>query len=229
MRIIAWLSLFFGFTGLLLLDGQTFSHAVIGIICGVVAIGSGLMCARRDHANGGRRWGGLGTAFLGLGLAVYCVIQLPSAYRFQEKFNTRPKEFARRNKTDPTLDFHALGFDDVRNARTLFDTYKCVFTAQISEDYWEEITPQKYWCHHFKAIVTKSYQGDWKLGESVLFYYGADVSILAVSNTFVGKNMLLLVDRHSDKMEIPFEAGDFFLVDTNLQEVLLSVFPDRKN
>jgi hypothetical protein len=102
MRVIALLSLFFGFTGLMILDGQTFSHSILGIICGIVAIGSGLACARKDYANGGRRWGGRGVAILGLSLAVYCAIQLPSAYRFQEKFNARSKEYPERNHANPT-------------------------------------------------------------------------------------------------------------------------------
>jgi hypothetical protein len=104
MRVTALLSLFFGFTGLMLLNGQTFSHAIMGIICGIVAIGSGLACARKDHVNGGRRWGGRGAAILGLGLTVYCAIQLPSAYRFQKKFNARSKEFHEWNQATPTTD-----------------------------------------------------------------------------------------------------------------------------
>jgi hypothetical protein len=167
MVILAWVSLFFGFVGLMILDGQTFSHAIMGIFCGTVAIGSGLACARKDHADGGRRWGGWGTAFLGLGLAVFCIIQLPSSYRFQEKFNIRSREFNGRHRTNPTADYHALGFGDATEAKTLFDTYKQVFTAQISEDFWDETTPHKYSFHHFTASVIKSYKGDWKLGGNV--------------------------------------------------------------
>jgi hypothetical protein len=227
MRVIAFLALLFGFTGLMFLHGQTFTHAIIGIICGIAAMGSGLACARKDYANGGRRWGGWGTAILGLGLAVYCVIQLPSAYRFQEKFNTRSKEYSGRAKANPTADFHALGFDDPAEAKTLFDTYKQVFTAQISEDYWEKTTPHEYSLHHFKASVTKSYKGGWKVGEKVSYLLGVDAPALTVSNAFVGSNMLLLTDEHVDR-EIIFGAGDFFLVDTNLERVLQLDFPESK-
>jgi hypothetical protein len=227
MRVIAFLSLFFGFTGLMLLDGQTFTHAVTGIICGTVAIGAGLACARKDHANGGRRWGGLGMAALGLVLAVYCVVQLPSAYGFQEKFNTRSREFYNRNKTNPAVDFHALGLDDAAEARKFFDTYKHVFVARISEDEWEDPGSQKYSFHHFTATVTKIYKGEWKPGEKVSFSHDVDAPALSASNTFVGSNMLLLTDRHTNQ-EVIFGAGDFFLVDTNVQEVLQRVFSDSK-
>jgi hypothetical protein len=55
MRVIALLSLMFGFMGLMILDGQPFSHAVMGVIFGVAAVGCGLGSARRDYANAYRR------------------------------------------------------------------------------------------------------------------------------------------------------------------------------
>lgn len=227
MRVIAWLSLFFGFVGLMLLDGQTFFHAVMGIICGVVAMGSGLACARKDYANGGRRWGGRGVAILGLGLTAFCAIQLPSAYKFQNKFNARSNEFHERTQANPTADFHALGLDDANEARTLFELYKHVFAAHVSEDYWENTAQHKHSLHHFKATVTKVYKGDWSIGEKVSFCYSADTTTLNEPNAFVGSNMLLLAYRHGDN-EIDFGLGDFFLVDTNVQEVLQCVFPDGR-
>jgi hypothetical protein len=87
--------------------------------------------------------------------------------------------------------------------------------------------PYKYSFHHFKASVTKSYKGDWKPGEKVLFLYGVDAPALTVSNAFVGSNMLLLTDEHTNRGVI-FGAGDFFLVDTNLQQVLQLDFPESK-
>jgi hypothetical protein len=55
MRVIALLALIFGFMAQLLLDGQTFSHAVFGIICGIAAVMGGLVSARKDYADEGRR------------------------------------------------------------------------------------------------------------------------------------------------------------------------------
>lgn len=227
MRVIAWLSLFFGYIGLLILDGQTFSHAVTGIICGIIAIASGLACARRDHAKGGRRWGGWGTAILGLGLVAFCILQLPSSYKFQKRFNMRSKEHQERNRANPAADFHALGLEDADEARTLFGMYKHVFTTQVSEDYWEDTGPHKPSVHHFNATVIKTYQGDWNPGEAVSFSYDTDMPGLTVSNAFVGTNMLLLTYGHSSN-EIPFGLGDFFIVDSNVQQVLQHVFPDNK-
>jgi len=92
MRVIALLALLFGFMGLLLLDGQVFTHAVFGIICGIAAVGSGLASARKDYSNEGRRWLGRILAILGAMLALFCVTRLPSAYRFQIRFNERSKK-----------------------------------------------------------------------------------------------------------------------------------------
>jgi hypothetical protein len=91
MRVIALISLLFGLTLQMLLDGQTFTHAVLGISCGAAAILFGLASSRKDSADSTRRWEGRIMAGLGLVLAVICVEQLPSAYRFQTKFNERSK------------------------------------------------------------------------------------------------------------------------------------------
>ena len=91
MRVAALLSLLFGFMGLMLLDGQTFTHAVMGIVFGVAAAGCGFGSARKDFSNVTCRWEGRMMAALGLVLVVICIVQLPSAYRFQTKFNERSK------------------------------------------------------------------------------------------------------------------------------------------
>jgi hypothetical protein len=89
MRIAALLSLVFGLLGLMLLDGQVFTHAVMGIICGGVAIGGGLASARKDRSSPKDRWVGRTLAGLGLLLTLFSVAQLPRAYEFQTKFNER--------------------------------------------------------------------------------------------------------------------------------------------
>lgn len=97
MRVIAFLALLFGFIGQMLLDGQVFTHAVFGIFCGLAAIFGGWRSARKDFSQEGRRWLGRIMAGLGLVLAVFCAIQLPSAYGRQEKSN-RLAESAREAK-----------------------------------------------------------------------------------------------------------------------------------
>jgi hypothetical protein len=95
MRVVALLALLFGFMTQMLLDGQTFSHAVFGIICGVAAIACGQRSARMDRPN---RWEGRIMAGLGLALGVWCIVTLPSAYRFQETFNGRKEQRQKMEK-----------------------------------------------------------------------------------------------------------------------------------
>jgi hypothetical protein len=102
MRVIALLALLFGFMTGMILDGQTFSHAVLGIVCGIVAALSGLTSVRKDYSDKGRRWLGRIMAGLGLALALFCAVQLPSAYRFQAKFNERSKKVREMKNTKPT-------------------------------------------------------------------------------------------------------------------------------
>ncbi len=95
MRPIALLCLLFGFMGLRLLDGQTFTHAVTGLAFGAVAVACGLVSARRDPPH---RWEGWIMAGLGVCLGVWCIIQLPSAYVFQKQFNERNKQRRQQNE-----------------------------------------------------------------------------------------------------------------------------------
>lgn len=103
MRPIALLCLLFGFLGLGLLDGQTFTHAVTGIVFGSVAVACGMISARRDPPH---RWAGWIMAGLGAFLGIWCLIQIPSAHAFQKKFNDRKeqrqhqKEVPANTKTD---------------------------------------------------------------------------------------------------------------------------------
>ncbi len=90
MRVIALISLLVGSLAQMLLDGQTFTHAVLGIICGAVAIGAGLASIGKDHVS--RLWFGRIIAGLGLVLALFCVLQLPSAYQYQTEFNERARK-----------------------------------------------------------------------------------------------------------------------------------------
>jgi hypothetical protein len=77
---------------LLLLDGQTFTHAVMGIIFGAAAFGCGLASARKDFSNVAGRWEGRIMAGLGLALIIVCVVYIPMAYHTQAKFNERSKD-----------------------------------------------------------------------------------------------------------------------------------------
>jgi hypothetical protein len=89
MRVAALISLVLGLLGLMLLDGQVFTHAVMGIVCGGIAIGCGLASARKDRSSTEGRWVGRALAGFGLLLALFSAAQLPGAYTFQTKFNER--------------------------------------------------------------------------------------------------------------------------------------------
>jgi hypothetical protein len=89
MRVVALLSLMFGFMGLGYLDGQPFFHGIMGIIFGVAAVGCGFGSARRDFAKALCRWEGRIMGVLGLLLITICVVLLPSSYRIQTRFNQR--------------------------------------------------------------------------------------------------------------------------------------------
>jgi hypothetical protein len=105
MRVIALLCLVFGFVMQGLLDGQTFTHAVLGVVFGAVAIACGLASARKDPPH---RWERI-MAFLGLGLGVWCIIMLPSAYRFQEHFNSRREQRQQKEEQNKPANKPAAG------------------------------------------------------------------------------------------------------------------------
>jgi hypothetical protein len=89
MRIIALFSLLFGFMAQLIVAGQPYFSAVFGIVCCVIAIGCGVGAARLDPPH---RWEGRILAGLGLALGVWCIVLLPSAYRYEEKIKARRKQ-----------------------------------------------------------------------------------------------------------------------------------------
>lgn len=84
MRVVALLALVFGFMAQGILDGQVFTHAVFGIVCGGAALTCGLASARKDPPH---RWEGRVMAGLGLALGVWCAVMLPGTYRWQARFN----------------------------------------------------------------------------------------------------------------------------------------------
>jgi len=81
----------------MLLDGQVFTHAVMGVVLGVGAVFAGRAAARRDPPH---RWEGWIMSVLGGILVVFSVAALPSAYRFQKQFNGRVKEIRLRKEED---------------------------------------------------------------------------------------------------------------------------------
>ena len=100
MRVIALLALIFGFMMQMLLDGQVFTHAVFGIVCGVAAVACGLASARKDRPH---RWEGRIMAGLGFALGVWCIVMIPSSYDQQERFNDRTRKYREKmERQNPT-------------------------------------------------------------------------------------------------------------------------------
>jgi hypothetical protein len=97
MRVTAPLALIFGFMWQLILDGQTFNHAMLGVLCGVIAFAFGTRWALKNRPQRARSVEGYTMAALGIALTLFCVIHLPSDYRFQSKFNER----SRNSQTRP--------------------------------------------------------------------------------------------------------------------------------
>ena len=89
MRVVALLCLLFGFLGLGILDGQTFTHAAMGLVFGAAAVACGTASARRDPPH---CWEGWIMTALGVVLGLWCIVLLPSAYRFQKEFNGRREQ-----------------------------------------------------------------------------------------------------------------------------------------
>ena len=85
--IIVLICLCVGVLPLLLLDGQTFTNALAALFFYLVAI---VLCARfaRDQRTpqGQKRAWRLATTLVAL-LALWILLTLPSAYRFQKRFN----------------------------------------------------------------------------------------------------------------------------------------------
>lgn len=78
----------------LMLNGQTFAHACFGVFCGVAALTCGLASARKDPAH---RWLGRIMAGVGVVLAIWCVVLIPSAYHYQKRFNDRREQRQEKN------------------------------------------------------------------------------------------------------------------------------------
>src|SRR5262252_2062827 len=93
MRVIALLALLFGITMQPMLNGQPFTNAVFGIVCGVTAFVCGRAAARRDPPNRGI---GLIMAGLGVALGVWCLAVLPFVYPVQKKFNESKERSTKR-------------------------------------------------------------------------------------------------------------------------------------
>lgn len=80
MRVLALLSLVVGFCLQFLLNGQPYSNAWGGMLCGAIAATCGWIAARTDRER---------KVFVGLGalLIVLCGVVMPGAWREQDRFN----------------------------------------------------------------------------------------------------------------------------------------------
>ena len=89
MRVIAILAILLGVFAQMLLDGQVFTHALFGLICGLIAIACALFSLRRKPTVRSRKFGAWILIACGLALAIGSLLSLPSTYRYQKQFNER--------------------------------------------------------------------------------------------------------------------------------------------
>lgn len=131
-----------------------------------------------------------------------------------------------RSPAPNATSFHRWGWEDAENAKAYLDAYKHVLLGCIYEDHWEDQGPNKYSLHRFKGTVVRTYKGDWRISERILFVHGVDSPPPTAPISNVGRLMLLLTDQHTEA-EIGFEAGTFYTYDTELERVLQFLYPER--
>lgn len=98
MRAIALLELIIGFLAPLILDGQVFRHAVLGVVCVVIAFTGALLLRRGHSSNPQRKRGARIVAGCGVVLATVSLSNLPSAFHSQERFDDRMEPIRRMQK-----------------------------------------------------------------------------------------------------------------------------------
>jgi hypothetical protein len=97
MRLsVASFLLALGFAFPALLNGQTFSNGLVGLACAATAVGL-VLNDGQGHGTS-HRFARRVVVVLGSLLAVLLVAQLPSAYRFQVKFNQKRQELRLKRK-----------------------------------------------------------------------------------------------------------------------------------
>lgn len=111
-------------------------------------------------------------------------------------------------------------------AKSHLDAYKHVFVACIYEDHWEDKGPGKYSMHHFKAMVVRTYKGDWNVSERGAFLHSMDAPASSVSNAHAGELVFVCTNEHKDT-EVDLDAADWGSCNVELEYALQLVYPQR--
>ena len=127
--------------------------------------------------------------------------------------------------SDGIVAYSAWG--DAADTKARLNSYKHILLGCIYEDHWEDRGPHEYSYHHFMATVVRSYKGDWRISDKVLFVQGLDYPALTASNASVGRLVFLFTDEHKNT-EIGFETGDVMSYETELGQALQYAYPERR-
>lgn len=113
MRVVALLALLLGFMQAGLLDGQVFTHSILGIVAGIIAFVCGFGSARKDPPH---RWLGRIMAVLGVALAIWYSLVLSSTYAQRDSIGIN------RRRLIPVMVFSAYLLSTLFKACLLLQT-----------------------------------------------------------------------------------------------------------
>ncbi|MCL4177545.1 MAG: hypothetical protein KJ072_07335 [Verrucomicrobia bacterium] len=123
----------------------------------------------------------------------------------------------------PATSFHRWGWENTDHAKASVDRFKHVLLVCIYEDELRDEGPHRS-LYRARGTVVRTYKGDWRTSEGILFIHGIDSPASPDFRSNIGKLMFLFTDHHTDA-EIGFEAGTFYHYDPELQRVIEFLFP----
>jgi hypothetical protein len=102
---------------------------------------------------------------------------------------------------------------------------KHFFLARIYEDHWEDQGPGRFAPHHFRAVVVRSFKGDWKCSDRVAFVHYVDAPASAVTNAAAGSLIYITTSKQTHR-EITLDVGEFGNCYPELLHALASKYPE---
>jgi hypothetical protein len=131
-----------------------------------------------------------------------------------------------RSTAPVATSLHRWGWEDADHAKAYVDAYKHVLLACIYEDDWQDQGPHRS-VYRFKATVVRTYKGDWRTSDRILFAHGSDSPVTPGFTSSVGKLRFLFTDQHTEN-EIGFDTGTFYSYEPELERVIDFLFPGRE-
>ena len=124
--------------------------------------------------------------------------------------------------------FKPWGWEDINDGRARLDGYKHVLVARIDEHNWEDLGQHRKTPHHFKAVVIKSYKGDWRVSEQISFVHHVDSPAPTGSATNGPSGNLIFIFTSEHTMnEITLDTGEWGNYWDELEPGLNYLFPRK--